>query len=192
MRSPAIGLFFGKHGSDAVVKAAEAAAVITHAHPLAREGAVQIALATAMALQGTNQQEIMTHLAERAQSQEFSEKVAVAETWLAAGQNVRPPEVAARLGRGIAAAESCTTAVYVAMRYLGDTFEDLLGFTIKIGGDVDTIAAMAGAIWGATRGVDELPQEMLAKLEGLDRLLGLATRLSEIVEDGARPATPLA
>ena len=189
MRSPAIGLFFGNHGADAVAEAAEAAAIITHAHPLAREGAVQIALATALALEGADQQQILTQLSERAMSQEFSEKVAIAKTWLVAGQDIVPSQVAVRLGRGIAAAESCTTAVYVAMRFLEDTFEDLLGFTIKIGGDVDTIAAMAGAIWGATRGADELPQEMLAKLENHDRLLSLATHFSEIVEYSVRPTT---
>jgi len=48
-----------------------------------------------------------------------------------------------------------------------------------LGGDVDTIAAMACAIWGAVRGQDALPQALLERLEQSDRLKALAQSLAE-------------
>ncbi len=46
MRAPAIGLFFATENEDKLIDAACASAAVTHAHPLGREGAVLIALAT--------------------------------------------------------------------------------------------------------------------------------------------------
>ena len=75
--------------------------------------------------------------------------------------------------------------VFIALFAIFNSFAGFIwDFTIKIGGDVDTIAAMAGGIWGAARGVDELPQEKLAELEDFDRLRNLAAKFAEIVEDG--------
>jgi poly(ADP-ribose) glycohydrolase ARH3 len=189
MRSPVIGLFFGERGLDAVAEAAEATAIVTHAHPLAREGAVQIAVATALAFQGTSPRQVMARLAERARSKECSNRVTLAMGWLAGDQDIAASEVASRLGRGTGALESCTTAVYVAMRFLAGTFEDLLRFTIEIGGDVDTIAAMSGGIWGAARGIDELPKDMLAALEDHQRLVALAARFAQAMATAPGPTS---
>ena len=181
MRSPAIGLFFARQNDDVIAKAADAATIITHAHPLAREGSVQIALATSLAFRGFDPQQILTRLATRVSSPEFSKKIVLATEWIVTGRNVLPGEVAARLGKSITASESCVTAIYVALRFLEKTFEELLNFVINIGGDVDTIAGMAGAIWGAACGAEQLPQEMLKQLEDYVRLCGLASTLAKIM-----------
>ena len=47
----------------------------------------------------------------------------------------------------------------------------------KLGGDADTIGAMAGAIWGAANGATKLPAESLSKLEQRERLTDLAGQL---------------
>jgi poly(ADP-ribose) glycohydrolase ARH3 len=57
-------------------------------------------------------------------------------------------------------------------------FDELLEFAIRLRGDVDTIAAMACAIWGASLGFDGLPQVRLEKLEQYDRLKALAKSLA--------------
>lgn len=44
-------------------------------------------------------------------------------------------------------------------------------------GDVDTIAAMAGAIWGARNGVERLPGPQLACLEDADGIRSIAGKL---------------
>jgi poly(ADP-ribose) glycohydrolase ARH3 len=47
------------------------------------------------------------------------------------------------------------------------------------GGDVDTIGAMAGAVWGAARGAASLPSEHLARLEQRRRLVAVASALHD-------------
>ncbi|MFT5680140.1 MAG: poly(ADP-ribose) glycohydrolase ARH3, partial [Myxococcota bacterium] len=85
-----------------------------------------------------------------------------------------PDDVVDTLGNGITALTSCATALYVALRFRTVAFDTMLRFVIDCGGDVDTIAAMAGAMWGAARGYDALPQ---ARIEGRTRLLDLADRV---------------
>jgi poly(ADP-ribose) glycohydrolase ARH3 len=75
--------------------------------------------------------------------------------------------VAQRLGHGVAAHESVITAIYAALCHLDADFLDLLAFVAGLGGDVDTLGAMAGAIWGAHRGaagLTEWPLERRAQV----------------------------
>jgi ADP-ribosylglycohydrolase len=52
-------------------------------------------------------------------------------------------------------------------------------FIVECGGDVDTIGAMAGAIWGAANGARKLPALALVNLEQRERLTSLAVALRE-------------
>jgi poly(ADP-ribose) glycohydrolase ARH3 len=91
------------------------------------------------------------------------------------GAGTDPVRVAARVGTGVAAAESVPAAVVAAL-----TGRDLLGTittAIGFGGDTDTIAAMAGAMAGAAWGLDGVPAALLARLESGDELAELATRI---------------
>ena len=182
MRSLPIGLFFAKSGMGAVARAAEAAAAVTHAHALGREGAVQVSLAAMLTFQGLDQHQLLLRLAERTESKAFSQKLDAATRWLQSHKDVSAREVASTLGAGIAAVDSCITAIYVALRFSRSTFRCLIDFTVEMGGDVDTIAAMAGGIWGVARGIQDLPQEMLDQLEDYGRLLRTAADFAEAVE----------
>ena len=179
MRAPAIGLFFVTDDENVLVKAASASAMVTHAHPLGRDGAVLIALATALALNDTNSLDIIERLCQSTKSPEFLSKLHTARAWLQAETNVAPRRVVAELGSGIAAVDSCVTAVYTALAFRNSSFDELLEFVIRLRGDVDTIAAMACAIWGAVRGVDALPKARLEQLEQYDRLKVVAQSLAE-------------
>lgn len=179
MRVPAVGLFFAADNEDELVKAACTSAAVTHAHPFGREGAVLIALATALAYNDKSSPEIIERLCQRAESPKFLSKLHTASAWLQEGSSVAPRTVAAELGNGIAATESCVTAVYVALTFRNSSFNELLEFAIRLHGDVDTIAAMACAIWGAVRGLDALPQTRLEQLEQCDRLQALARSFAE-------------
>jgi len=181
MRSPPLGLFFVNDTEDNLVKGAFAAASVTHAHPFGCEGAVLIALATALAYKDKSSPEIIERLCQQAKSQEFLNRLQTANVWLGEGKNVSPQTVAAELGNKITAVKSCVTALYLALAFRTKPFEDLLAFTICMGGDVDTIAAMACAIWGASRGLDALPQVRLEQLEQFDRLKSVAQSLVEAV-----------
>lgn len=178
MRSPAVGLFFSTREIEDIVKAARDVAEVTHRHDFAIEGAVLIAVATALAYNDKNNLEVMKTLRQCIETQEFAIKLEIAETWLNAGTIADPNTVAKELGNGISALDSCMTSIYLAFAFQNHSFEELLEFTIRLRGDVDTIAAMACSIWGAARGVEALPEERMKKLEQCDRLKELSRALA--------------
>ncbi len=165
MRTPVVGLFFSAQGEEAVVRAALATAAVTHGHPLASDGAVLISLATARMYQDMKSAEIIARSKRHLASDRFMDKLTLAAGWLTAGEHVATKTVAAKLGNGICAVDSCVTALYAALAFREESFEKLLQFVKEIGGDVDTIGAMAGGIWGAGRGVEALPETFLCQLE---------------------------
>jgi dihydrodipicolinate synthase/N-acetylneuraminate lyase len=69
------------------------------------------------------------------------------------------------------------TAIYLAVRFLDRRFLELQEFITACGGDVDTIGAMAAAIWGAANGVTRLPAVELERLEQRERLMNIASSL---------------
>lgn len=181
MRAPVVGLFFAGDSDEDLIEAAGSVAEVTHAHPLGREGAVVVALTTALVYTGISSGEIVERLHGHVQSPDLLRQLRKAGEWLHSGSVVSPQAVVAELGNGIAASESCVTSVCLALAFQNGSFEDLLGFAIKLGGDVDTIAAMACAIWGAARGLDELPGDKLEQLEQRERITQLADSLAAAV-----------
>ena len=107
----------------------------------------------------------------------FRARLGTARAWLASRDDPTSTEVARRLGNGVAASESCVTAVYLGLRFLDRAFLELHQFVAACGGDVDTIGAMAGAIWGAANGIAPLPGAELDRLEQRERLMSVATAL---------------
>lgn len=176
MRAPVVGLFYSGRPED-LTSAARLSASVTHAHPLGMEGAVLVASATGFALSRHPPAEILQRAAAACALEPFRARLAIAEAWFDARTEPTPVEVARRLGHGIPASESCVTAVYVALRFLGSEFLELQQFVAACGGDVDTIGAMAGAIWGAANGITRLPAEELERLEQRERLMSTATAL---------------
>ena len=178
MRAPMVGLFYARRPAE-VADAARLSASITHAHPLGMEGAVLVASATALAFGGGRAREILQGAAAGCALDPFTSRLEVAATWLASASGEEPAtaDVARRLGNGIAASESCVTAVYLAARFLDRPFEELQGFVAAGGGDADTIGAMAGAVWGAANGAARLPAGALGKLEEREKLVALAAAL---------------
>ena len=178
MRSAPVGLFFAGRGEDMIAEASGEVAGVTHAHPLGLEGAIMIALATALSYNDAPALEIIERLLGRAESPQAVSRLEKAGEWLRGEDAIDARTVAAELGNGVAAHESCATAVYAALAFRDRPFDELLEFAIGLGGDVDTIAAMACAIWGAGRGEDALPADRLEQLEQRDRIAELARSLS--------------
>jgi ADP-ribosylglycohydrolase len=184
MRVGPVGLFYGTAPEDQLAAAAAASAEVTHCHPLGREGAVLIALAVASARDDRDSLSICRHLAGRARADHFRNRLEVAASWLRAGIPPDPAATAARLGHGIAAVDSCVTAIYLALAFREVDFLAMLDFAVQVGGDVDTIAAMAGAVWGAARGEQALPGSCLDQLEERERLRELAAALAAAGDQG--------
>jgi poly(ADP-ribose) glycohydrolase ARH3 len=153
MRAAPLGLFYHREPAE-LDRAARRAAEITHAHPLGIEGGVLIARATAMALAGNLD---LDALRDGCREDEFRDLLTIAMRDLDRDAVVR------RLGNGIEAHRSAVTAVHVAHRFR--EFLPMIEFIISLGGDTDTIGAMAGGIFGARHGTAALPAEPLARLE---------------------------
>jgi len=159
MRIAPVALFFaGRGGLDAAVVAASE---ITHAHPLAIEGARLVAAAIARALDDEPPLDVTSRLPEYAQRIERAR----------AGGALRD------LGNSVRAHESVVTAICLAQR--SASFDELITAAVQLGGDTDTIAAMAGSIWGARHGAEalpDLPVEARALVERLGRDLYRVSR----------------
>jgi poly(ADP-ribose) glycohydrolase ARH3 len=176
MRAPVIGLFFGET-PDVLPDRARDAARVTHAHPLAVEGAVLMAAATSAALRTRAPLEILDDASAGCRHEGYVDRLALARRWLDSHEQSGPGEVRKRLGNGIAALESCVTALYLALRFLDGPFASLHAFVVDCRGDVDTIGAMAGAVWGAANGAAGLPSSLLQRLEARERIETLAQDL---------------
>lgn len=173
MRAAPFGLFYrGKR--DELLRAAAEAAAITHAHPLGVEGAVLIAGATESVLRGTEPDALIDELSRLARGEEFRTRLFWARGALSSP--VDAGETRRRLGNGVAAHQSVVTALYAFARH-PDDFDALTAFVRDVDGDVDTIGAMSGALFGARNGVAALPSEHLARLEARERLENAGRRL---------------
>jgi poly(ADP-ribose) glycohydrolase ARH3 len=171
-----------RHPADAARRrrAAEASAEVTHQHPLARAGAVVLADAVAFALADRSERlparVMLDTLAESAPHEEFRQALRTAREMLA--RPFDPMETVERLGNGVEALRSVPAAIYVAVRH-SDDYTATVRAACGLGGDADTIAAMAGAITGAHVGRAGLPPEAVALLENAERIADLARLLAD-------------
>lgn len=169
MRVAPIGLALA-HDPPALLHCARLSSLTTHSHRLAQGGACLMARAVGLAalmpdpLDKAMFLQELVHTAQQLERAgilmtEYQQALAfLVESW----QNSLPlPEVARHLGTGVEALESVPTALYAFLSHSHD-FSQLLSATIFLGGDVDTLAAMAGALAGAHLGQEALPRRWLA------------------------------
>ncbi len=192
MRAGPVGLLFFDDPEE-MVRAAHDQGRITHRDPRCSAGAVTIAGAVALAVRsgGIGAERFLSQLAEWAAP--FEESVAGAlrqlEEWVSL-----PPEEAATFVSGIGrnpdyegdgwrgispfVTTSVLWSLYSFLRSPGDYWETVCT-AIAVGGDVDTTAAMAGAISGAYLGLDGIPRRWARHVTdrgtwGYDELVELA------------------
>jgi poly(ADP-ribose) glycohydrolase ARH3 len=144
---------------DGVWEQARLSALPTHLHPLGIEGAQIVALAVAVAssIDELGRDAFFENLASRCVSLEYSGPLGRARRL----GHVRDLGL---FGNGIEATASAVTAV-ASFGLTPDSYEETIGNAILLGGDTDTIAAMAGAISGAYLGVQAIPDHLLHNLE---------------------------
>lgn len=175
MRASVLALFFIGNRAE-LLDAARKSAEITHAHPLGIAGAVLIAVVTQSLLAHQSTPQIFAELSVVCDAPSLRLRLHSAENWLDQQAQPTAKEVAKTLGNGITAETSCVTALYIALRFLHADFNAMLAFTIACGGDVDTIAAMAGTLWGAYRGAAALPN---TEIEQRAEIAQIARQLHE-------------
>lgn len=88
------------------------------------------------------------------------------------------------VGVDMLVAESVAAAIGLVKLANGDPMQ-AIRYGANIGGDTDTIAAIAGAICGAYRGIEAIDRVMLAEVEKVNRLdlASEAARLEKIIHD---------
>ena len=176
MRAPILAMCFPEDKqklNENIVKSSE----ITHAHPLAIEGAKLIAFVTHAALHDWNTEAILEALPTWCKSQEYQAKAAFCIESIQLSDAVQVKVLKRKLGNGIAASQSCITAIYFALRYRNQSYDLMLTQIFELGGDTDTIGAMAGAIWGAFNGSNAIDKSKTQSIEDSEKIFELAAQL---------------
>ena len=144
---------------------------VTHDTPIAHAGAAVVATVVSAGVDGAGFSEAAPLAIEAASHFGFGE---LFEDAMGKGS----------LGTGVEAAESVPTAFSIASRWPKDAWA-ASGYAAALGGDTDTIAAMAGAMVGACTGLSALPANAVRKVKEVnelafeslvDRLLALRSR----------------
>jgi poly(ADP-ribose) glycohydrolase ARH3 len=181
MRVAPVGLVFHRDPVR-LREQARLSALPTHVHPWGIESAELMALAVALVIrdQPFDRRAFFADLLAACQSHEFRQKLEQAE-------RVASPGDLAPLGNGIEALESVPTAI-ASFALTPESFEQTIGNVILLGGDVDTIACMAGAISGAHLGRNGLPARLVDLLENGPQGRGFLEKLAvELLEEGCHP-----
>lgn len=174
MRAPILAMCFPTDTQallDSVIRSAE----ITHAHPLGIEGAKLIALATQAAFQDLDNETILIELLRHSQSGIYKDKITLCSEALTQS-DIKLREIKRKLGNGIAAPQSCVTAIYFSLKFRNQDFDSMLSKTINLGGDTDTISSMSGSIWGAFNGGSSI-EENAKNIEQSQNIIKLAETL---------------
>jgi poly(ADP-ribose) glycohydrolase ARH3 len=178
MRVAPLGLYFAPD-IDMVATQAALSAVPTHCHEIGIDGARIMAVAAALAAmsygQAFNRKEFLQVLLPVAQTEEFQWQIGHA-------LQLSPFDSLASFGNSLEAHRSVMTSIMCFVDS-PDNYCEAVSRAIGQGNDVDTLAAMAGALSGARLGIDAVPARLIECLEdetqGKTYLLELAGRLYE-------------
>jgi poly(ADP-ribose) glycohydrolase ARH3 len=181
MRVAPVGLVF-RDDHRRLWEQARLSALPTHRHPLGIEGAQLLALAVALCsgMERFDRPGFFAALLAACTSAEYRGK-------LEAASRVQTPDDLAGLGNRIEALHSAPTAI-ASFALTPESFEATVGNVILLGGDTDTLAAMAGALSGAYLGTGRLPRNLVGLLEsspkGREYIRQLAGKLFAVYRRG--------
>jgi len=176
MRVAPLGLYWSGN-LQKVSEQAGLSALPTHCHEIGVDGARILAVAAALAARSANmpfdRAGFLSHLLEFAETEEFQ--------WqLGHALRLEPNQSLIAFGNSLEANRSVMTSIMCFVE-APDSYADTVRRAIGSGGDVDTLAAMAGALSGARLGMDRIPKHLLSCLEddvqGRTFLIELADRL---------------
>lgn len=187
MRVAPVGLW---HFDDAdqLARDVELASFVTHRHPLAVDGA--IAVATAVAHTATSS-EVDTacfldavHGSIAGRSPGFAGRVRELHEWLALTERAALQAIVADQSRAkgggfgvpVRVEPTVLASLYVFLKSPGD-YMATIDRALRVGGDVDTVAAIAGAISGAYNGLGAIPANLVAGVKDSAEILDLGARL---------------
>jgi poly(ADP-ribose) glycohydrolase ARH3 len=184
MRVAPVALAFYRAPQKIPEAARRQAAVTGHTHPLGAGGAQLQAQAVHLALKaGIGDTSIepdgfLDHL-----RPDLPPEYLAHLSWLGEHPGAAVEAVIREISCGVAAHESVPAAIWAFLTHAKDA-EKVIVQAANMGGDTDTIAAMAGAMAGAYHGASALPRRWLDGLEngekGRDYVISLADELFEL------------
>jgi ADP-ribosylglycohydrolase len=163
-------------------EAVKQASAVTHAHPAALAGARLVAFAIVHALQDACSAEAAQAMSQQCHASDFAAAMRTVSELLAAPALPEPARLRQLLGTESTALRSCPAAALLGLRFRQQPLTELLAYIRRCGGDTDTVAAMAGAIWGAAEGRSRIPEQMLRAVEAHELLLRLAGELYNVLD----------
>lgn len=181
MRVAPVGLLF-RDDHRRLWDQARLSALPTHRHALGIEGAQLLALAVAFC----------SDMAPFDRGSFFAKLIAACETdeyrtKLQEASRIETAEGLVGLGNQIEALHSVPTAI-ASFALTPKSFEATISNVIFLGGDTDTLAAMAGALSGAYLGAARLPSRLVGLLEsspkGCEYIRQLAHQLFDVYQRG--------
>jgi ADP-ribosylglycohydrolase len=189
MRIAPLGIAFGHTDLPALVDHVVAVSHVTHNTGLALAGAAAVAAAVSAAIGGAGVAEATAQAVRAARLAAGRGRwvagadVAARIEWAVSLVSGLDPEAAAEqiytlVGTGLATQESVPAAFAVLAAVPGDPWRACL-LAASLGGDTDTIAAMAGAVAGACHGAGTFPPEAIAVIDAQG--LGLAALADDLL-----------
>lgn len=177
MRVAPVGLFYHDQ-LEKLRQVAHNQSQITHTHELGVEGAVLQAYTVALAVTTSSSSKLepavlLEKLIDFTPNALYKQKLEKAKKLLDETDRLH---VVKELGNNVEAYNSVPTAIYSFLRN-PCSFEESILYAISLGGDTDTIGAMAGAINGAYLGIGAIPEEWRKKLERRDYIEKLGEQL---------------
>jgi len=97
--------------------------------------------------------------------------------------NLPASEIAGRFGATGHVVDSVPLALHCAQSITSEPLQAVLARTISLGGDIDTIASIAGQLAGTVAGSNGVPHELVADIDGSDELFSIADAFAEFVDN---------
>ncbi len=193
MRVSPIGLW-NYDRSNCIAPDARISSIVTHRHPAAIAGAIAIATAVAYAINHTEIQaaDFLNTVSESiiGEDTKFAGQIQRIEGWLGLEETVALEQIASvsenrifalqRDGFGISVfvVPTVLMSLYAFLKSPQD-YIATVERAIRAGGDVDSTAAIAGAISGAHNGIDAIPAHLVRGVKDSDQILASGNQLFE-------------
>jgi len=205
MRITPLGLlFFNKE--EELMENAILSSMITHYHPLGVEGGVLMAYSISMAVKKDLRTFIPIDFVDvLIEKEAYIREMVYKKTYVYNGEDkaiylnnlkkiknylltsdVSLKQIKREIGSSSKAQRSVVTAIYLFLRNFNQPFNAIID-AISMGGDTDTVGAMAGSLGGALGGIDIFPKDKIARLKDDNKgklyILSLAKKLYNIYRE---------
>ena len=186
MRSAPFGLY--RELSDAVGAAVECAG-ITHGHRTGQLASGAFARMIQVVFDGRSLETAVEAALEWLQDQDGKDETEQALRAAARAAQSGPPtwQAVESLGGGWIAEEALAIGVYCALVHQEEgELQAALSLAVSHTGDSDSTGSICGNLLGTLHGVDALPQDLLAELEGRETIERVASDMAVFVEEPRR------